>query len=186
MLLQHLTVHAFSLYDTSRWSMTLYMKIARSNAKILQISCPGNQSMLVEKTVPTKVKFPHSEVICSMMVLRQSVSFPRFYSSKSSFAPLFPGQGIIQPISVVSLWVCYSPEWNVFTQADACKAPRRVSFLRLCYQSQQVPLCQQVYSLYSLPSTLSERFPEELSPLAHRLREEVRKVQRVIRILIRG
>lgn len=43
-----------------------------------------------------------------------------------------------------------------------------------------------VYSLYSLPSTLPEKFHIELSPLVHHLSEEVRKEQRVLRIQIRG
>lgn len=42
------------------------------------------------------------------------------------------------------------------------------------------------FTLYSLPSTLSEKFPVALSPLAHHLYEEVRNIGRVLRIQIRG
>lgn len=78
-------------------------------------------------------------------------------------------------------WVCSSPEC-LFTQVGACKAAGRVSFFELCYQSQQAP----EFTLYSLPSTLSEKFHVALRPLAHHLYEEVRNIGRVLRIQIRG
>lgn len=88
-------------------------------------------------------------------------------------------KGLLSPYCLC--WVCSSPEC-LFTQVGPCKAAGRGSFFELCYQSQQAP----EFTLYSLPSTLSEKFHVALSPLVHHVCEEVRNGQRVLRIQMRG
>lgn len=132
----------------------------------------GRKIILTDVPSPQYSGATYNIIILATLILL----FPRCCSPVSSFSSS-PAMRVLSP----SLWPLLGvrfPRVGVFTQAEACKAPSRVSLLELCYrqQSPELTLCI-VCRLHC-----RKKSHVQLSPLAPHLSKELRKVQRVMRI----